>query len=425
MAGKKRGKKKKTSTAMVLWKKAALAKRKKHSRALSRTGRISKKQSGKKRVSLQKQYEALSRRLASSRASQQKRQTSILLARVAKGSKRKGGKKGSYEVQTFNAGVGGFTSGGKTYASKKAAMSAFKRAGGIAKARLVPHRPTTSHWSGGPKMFKGLGGFYGSQSPVAPVHHSPPGAGAWVSAGQSSWGRDWSGQPIRHKRASVLGWQRRFKKQKRKFRGHRPQHPSFHGHRPVKSSARDWSRVEMVGFQNSHRLPGFHGFKAKKHLTVGSGFGRDRDWPKQPIRHARASVLGWRRKLHGRKPSHPTFGGHRPPLFSPVRRDRDWPGQPIRHARASVYGWKKRLHGRKPKHPSFGGHRPPLFTPARDRDWGGQPIRHARASVYGWQKRFAKDRFKKRHRFPGHRPRVASFGGHRRPHPFFTPAHAR
>ena len=115
----------------------------------------------------------------------------------------------------------------------------------------------------------------------------------------------------------------------------------------------------------------------------GRGTAMDPTWFEQPIRHKRASVLGWQRKLKGRKPKNPTFFGHRPPLFHPVskrrRRDPDpqWTAEPIRHARASVLGWQRRKRGRLPKDTSaFGGYRnPPLYSPV------AAPRRVMRASL--------------------------------------------
>lgn len=181
------------------------------------------------------------------------------------------------------------------------------------------------------------------------------------SSGRSDWRdfdmRDWPGQPIRHKRAAALGWQRR-------LRGRKPKSPKFFGHRPVRSTARKKSKGKGRGRRDfdTRSARGSHDFDM-------------RDWPGQPIRHKRASVLGWQRRLRGRRPKNPTFFGRRP-VRSSARRDgydrdrdydmRDWPGEPVRHKRASVLGWQRRLRGRKPKNPTFFGHRPVRSSARRD-----------------------------------------------------------
>ena len=257
-----------------------------------------------------------------------------------------------------------------------------------------------------------------------------------VHGGGGKKKRDWKGEPIRHARASALGWQRKFRKSKRKYPGKRPENPTFGGHRPVKSSARR-------DFQT-------------------------RDWEGQPIRHARARALGWqrqfrksKRKWPGKRPQNPSFHGHRP-VRSTASRDhgyggggggyqkkRDWPGEKKRHAYAAAWGWQKRFRknrsefpGHRPARNFFRGARPVKSTlrqwppprksgggggrdrdykhrvyggvDMRDRDWEGQPVRHARASTLGWQRRFSSDRRRKRGRkYPGKRPENPSFFGHR------------
>ena len=131
------------------------------------------------------------------------------------------------------------------------------------------------------------------------------------SSGRYGDERDWPGQPIRHKRASVLGWQRR-------LRGRRPKNPTFFGHRPVRSSARRDSRYDARDSR----------YDARDHRSGSNRSGYDardadmRDWPGQPIRHKRAAALGWQRRLRGRKPRNPTFFGRRPVQspFHPRRR---------------------------------------------------------------------------------------------------------
>ena len=174
--------------------------------------------------------------------------------------------------------------------------------------------------------------------------------------------RDWPGEPIRHKRAAVYGWQGR-------LRGRKPKNPTFFGHRPVRSSARKKNKSRGRKRGRGRRDFAAHDFDM-------------RDWPGQPIRHKRAAALGWQRRLRGRKPKNPSFFGHRPVRSSMRkkskkgrgRRDfaahdfdmRDWPGEPIRHKRASVLGWQRRLRGRKPKNPTFFGHRPVRSSARRD-----------------------------------------------------------
>ena len=124
--------------------------------------------------------------------------------------------------------------------------------------------------------------------------------------------RDWPGQPIRHKRASVLGWQRR-------LRGRRPKNPTFFGHRPVRSSAR---RDERRDRYDHNGRGSSRGSSRARYDSYDMRDADMRDWPGQPIRHKRAAALGWQRRLRGRKPRNPTFFGRRPVQspFHPRRR---------------------------------------------------------------------------------------------------------
>ena len=144
---------------------------------------------------------------------------------------------------------------------------------------------------------------------------------------------------------------------------------------------------------------------ASRGRSLGGRYGDERDWPGQPIRHKRASVLGWQRRLRGRRPKNPTFFGRRP-VRSSARRDsrdegrgyrderrdadmRDWPGQPVRHKRAAALGWQRRLRGRKPKNPTFFGRRPVQspFHPRRRR----KKKRGRRDAERGYMRDFARD----------------------------------
>ena len=212
--------------------------------------------------------------------------------------------------------------------------------------------------------------------------------------------RDWPGQPVRHKRAAALGWQRR-------LRGKRPKNPTFFGRRPVRSSARKKSKGKRgrsrrdVNFSRDMNHRG--GYSAHDHR------GYDRDRGDRGDR-SRDRGAGGRFESHRGGGDRSHRGGYDRGRGYDMRDQRggygrggggdmrDWPGEPVRHKRAAVLGWQRRLRGRKPKNPTFFGRRPiqSPFHPRRKkkrgrgrrdasyRDTGYDRDRESRGSYRSW-----------------------------------------
>ena len=185
--------------------------------------------------------------------------------------------------------------------------------------------------------------------------------------------------PIKRARSAVYGWQKRFKKQKRRFGGERPQNPGAFGgqRRPVL-------------------------------FTPHKGKERDRDWPREIKRHSYAAAHGWQKRFRknkaeypGRRPEREFFRGARPVKSTLAKGG--WPPPKRKSARGRDYS--HRVYKSK----SSGG----SYRDADSRDWKRQPIRHARASALGWQRKFSKDRKRKRRAYPGKRPETKTFFGRR------------
>lgn len=64
------------------------------------------------------------------------------------------------------------------------------------------------------------------------------------------------------------------------------------------------------------------------------------------------------------------------------RRNRDWPGQPRRHAKAAKLGWKRRRRSRRD---------PAAFS---NRDWPNDAAGHRKAAKLAWKRRRRKSRAK-------------------------------
>lgn len=191
--------------------------------------------------------------------------------------------------------------------------------------------------------------------------------------------RDWPGQPIRHKRASVLGWQKRLAPR-------RPKKPTFMGHRPVKSSAKRRRRDTDM-----------------------------RDWPGEPLRHKWASELGWRRKKRRRGRRRSKRDVH--VTMSPGKRD--WPGAKRRHRQASARGW--RLSAKKGWRPQRRSWKGPTSSTAKkrrvrrdtdftSRDWRGDRAGHAKASALGWRRHASSGWRPKRGKYKRKKSRKAAGG---------------
>lgn len=220
----------------------------------------------------------------------------------------------------------------------------------------------------------GGGGFSGGRSRALGESFGRPSRLPSFGSGFQSvngFGRDWNDDFEGHKKASKKGWKGVFARYARETGRGRARAASGGGGRS--SGSRSGSKASKSSKSRSTKRSGGSSmagwFDVGRDFSGGSSRGRSASSSSSGRSSSRSSGRDHRSgsgsSSRGSRGSRSSGRGGRSSFSPNYDRDlsRDWNDEPIRHKRAAVLGWKRRLGRKKPARPTFGGYRPVLFHP--------------------------------------------------------------